>query len=56
MSKKIKGIDDLQHDPNNANKGNERGRKAVDDSLTKYGAGRHSNRPVPRLRHHDGRG
>lgn len=40
MSKKIKGIDDLQHDPNNANKGNERGRKAVDDSLTKYGAGR----------------
>jgi len=40
VSKKIKALKDLQHDPNNANKGNDRGRKAVDDSLTKYGAGR----------------
>lgn len=40
MAKSIKSIADLQHDPQNANKGSERGRKAVDDSLTKYGAGR----------------
>jgi hypothetical protein len=33
-------ISDLQHDNLNANKGTKRGRKAVVDSLSRYGAGR----------------
>lgn len=38
--KDINSIKDLIHDPNNANKGSDRGKKAVADSLEKYGAGR----------------
>ncbi len=37
---KIKSIKDLKPDPKNANKGTDRGRKAVAESLAKYGAGR----------------
>lgn len=39
-SKEIKGIEDLQTDPDNANKGTERGLAILEDSLQKYGAGR----------------
>ena len=40
MAKKIKGIEDLQHDIRNANKGTQRGRGMVEASLREVGAGR----------------
>ena len=40
MAKDIKKIEDLQPDAGNANKGTERGRGVVEDSLRHYGAGR----------------
>mgnify|MGYP006297515587 CR=1 FL=1 len=40
MAKDIKGIEDLQPDAENANKGTERGRGMVEHSLRQYGAGR----------------
>lgn len=40
MPKTINKRDDLTPDPNNANRGTVRGRKMVEDSLKKYGAGR----------------
>lgn len=40
MAKPIKTLDDLTLDPRNANQGTERGRKLLESSLRRYGAGR----------------
>src|SRR6185312_11854540 len=40
MSKQLQRIDDLTPDDRNANRGTERGRAMLEESLRKYGAGR----------------